>query len=140
MTIRGFSSSDQRRRRPVYHFKPFKLSTALMAVHKNCYARIGLIQRGGPRRRETTLPTQRRCSLHIANPKSKNTDLIRTVAESNLKSESHLLNWQPRDKIHVGFCLVIVPSIRFGLSRIHKALNPLQGPKHVGMASEIALA
>ena len=35
------------------HFKPFKLSTALMAVHKDCYAPIGLIQQGGPRRRET---------------------------------------------------------------------------------------
>src|SRR6267142_716272 len=37
------------------HLKPFKLSTALMAVHKNCYAPIGLIQQGGPRRRETYL-------------------------------------------------------------------------------------
>ena len=37
----------------LYHFKPFKLSTALMAVHKHCYAPIGLIQQGGPRRRET---------------------------------------------------------------------------------------
>src|SRR5437868_4953833 len=35
------------------HLKPFKLSTALMAVHKDCYAPIGLIQQGGPRRRET---------------------------------------------------------------------------------------
>src|SRR5207247_8387983 len=41
------------------HLKPFKLSTALMAVHKDCYAPIGLIQQGGPRRRET----QR--SLHL---------------------------------------------------------------------------
>src|ERR1700738_2226208 len=39
----------------LYHLKPFKLSTALMAVHKDCYAPIGLIQQGGPRRRETTL-------------------------------------------------------------------------------------
>src|SRR6476619_7206723 len=39
----------------LYHFKPFKLSTALMAVHKDCYAPIGLIQQGGPRRRETML-------------------------------------------------------------------------------------
>src|ERR1700730_14107571 len=37
----------------LYHLKPFKLSTALMAVHKDCYAPIGLIQQGGPRRRET---------------------------------------------------------------------------------------
>src|SRR5258707_14519715 len=37
------------------HLKPFKLSTALMAVHKDCYAPIGLIQQGGPRRRETVL-------------------------------------------------------------------------------------
>src|SRR5436309_11686123 len=37
------------------HLKPFKLSTALMAVHKDCYAPIGLIQQGGPRRRETSL-------------------------------------------------------------------------------------
>src|SRR5712671_6048558 len=37
------------------HLKPFKLSTALMAVHKDCYAPIGLIQQGGPRRRETLL-------------------------------------------------------------------------------------
>src|SRR5437870_6977534 len=37
------------------HLKPFKLSTALMAVHKDCYAPIGLIQQGGPRRRETNL-------------------------------------------------------------------------------------
>src|ERR1700753_927619 len=35
------------------HLKPFKLSTALMAVHKDCYAPIGLIQQGGPRRRKT---------------------------------------------------------------------------------------
>ena len=35
------------------HLKPFKLSTALMAVHKDCYAPIGLIQQDGPRRRET---------------------------------------------------------------------------------------
>src|SRR5215207_2532948 len=35
------------------HLKPFKLSTALMAVHKDCYAPIRLIQQGGPRRRET---------------------------------------------------------------------------------------
>src|SRR5665647_305577 len=35
------------------YLKPFKLSTALMAVHKDCYAPIGLIQQGGPRRRET---------------------------------------------------------------------------------------
>src|SRR5258708_39750342 len=38
------------------HLKPFKLSTALMAVHKDCYAPIGLIQQGGPRRRETANP------------------------------------------------------------------------------------
>src|SRR5258705_13540487 len=38
------------------HLKPFKLSTALMAVHKDCYAPIGLIQQGGPRRRETFMP------------------------------------------------------------------------------------
>src|SRR5437899_8264841 len=37
------------------HLKPFKLSTALMAVHKDCYAPIGLIQQGGPRRRETPM-------------------------------------------------------------------------------------
>src|SRR3954453_5346488 len=37
------------------HLKPFKLSTALMAVHKDCYAPIGLIQQGGPRRRETRI-------------------------------------------------------------------------------------
>src|ERR1700709_2132773 len=37
------------------HLKPFKLSTALMAVHKDCYAPIGLIQQGGPRRRETAV-------------------------------------------------------------------------------------
>src|ERR1700730_15207686 len=37
----------------LYHLKPFKLSTALMAVHKDCYAPIGLIQQGAPRRRET---------------------------------------------------------------------------------------
>src|SRR5712672_3428515 len=38
------------------HLKPFKLSTALMAVHKHCFAPIGLIQQGGPRRRETNHP------------------------------------------------------------------------------------
>src|SRR3984885_9763696 len=37
------------------HLKPFKLSTALMAVHKDCYAPIGLIQQGGPRRRKTKI-------------------------------------------------------------------------------------
>src|ERR1700730_1324956 len=41
----------------LYHLKPFKLSTALMAVHKDCYAPIGLIQQGGPRRRETPRQT-----------------------------------------------------------------------------------
>src|SRR5512132_4424183 len=35
------------------HLKSFKLSTALIAVHKDCYAPVGLIQQGGPRRRET---------------------------------------------------------------------------------------
>src|SRR5258708_10402607 len=54
------------------HLKPFKLSTALMAVHKDCYAPIGLIQQGGPRRRETLyyakrtecdgVPTQKSCN------------------------------------------------------------------------------
>src|SRR5882672_1212676 len=38
------------------HLKPFKLSAALRAVHKDCYAPIGLIQQGGRRRRETLLP------------------------------------------------------------------------------------
>src|SRR5258708_39583507 len=38
----------------LYHLKPFKLSTALMAVHKDCYAPIGLIQQGGPRRPKTS--------------------------------------------------------------------------------------
>jgi hypothetical protein len=37
----------------LYHLKPFKLSIALMAVHKDCYATLGLIRQGGPRRRET---------------------------------------------------------------------------------------
>ena len=37
----------------LHHLKPFKLSTALMAVHKDCYAPIGLIQQGGIHRRET---------------------------------------------------------------------------------------
>src|SRR5689334_3854083 len=40
------------------HLKPFKLSTALMAVHKDCYAPIGLIQQGGPHRRETECRVQ----------------------------------------------------------------------------------
>src|SRR6266566_336855 len=39
------------------HLKPFKLSAALMAVHKDCYAPNGLIQQDGPRRRETPLHT-----------------------------------------------------------------------------------
>src|ERR1700709_895514 len=30
------------------HLKPFKLSTALMAVHKDCYAPIRPIQQDGP--------------------------------------------------------------------------------------------
>jgi len=34
------------------HLKPLKLSTALMAVHKDCYAPVALIQ-GGARRGET---------------------------------------------------------------------------------------
>src|SRR3954447_25779027 len=38
------------------HLKPFKLSTALMAVHKDCYAPIALFQQGGPHRRETSEP------------------------------------------------------------------------------------
>lgn len=37
----------------LYHLKPFKLNTALMAVHKDCYATLGLIRQDGPRRRET---------------------------------------------------------------------------------------
>src|SRR5258706_7886993 len=37
----------------LHHLKPFKLSTALMAVHKDCYAPIGLSEQGGPCRRET---------------------------------------------------------------------------------------
>src|SRR5947209_6319286 len=45
------------------HLKPFKLSTALMAVHKDCYAPIGLIQQGGPRRRETV---RTRCRSRIS--------------------------------------------------------------------------
>src|SRR5258705_13424799 len=49
------------------HLKPFKLSTALMAVHKDCYAPIGLIQQGGPRRRETDL-LQRLASLRPPRP------------------------------------------------------------------------
>ncbi|MET4176272.1 hypothetical protein ABIB99_007392, partial [Bradyrhizobium sp. LA6.1] len=44
---------------------PFKLSTALMAVHKDCYAPIGLIQQGGPRRRETFNPR----AFHVFGPK-----------------------------------------------------------------------
>ena len=53
-TIRSFSSSDQRRRRPVSTTsKPLNLSTVLMAVHKDCYSAIDLTQQGGPHRRET---------------------------------------------------------------------------------------
>lgn len=37
------------------HLKPFKLSTALMAVHKDYCAPIGLIQQGGPPGGETLL-------------------------------------------------------------------------------------
>src|SRR5947209_12503509 len=45
------------------HLKPFNLSTALMAVHKDCYAPIGLIQQDGPHRRETTpAPPSRRAT------------------------------------------------------------------------------
>src|SRR5258706_4068662 len=46
----------------LHHLKPFKLSTALMAVHKDCYAPIGLSEQGGPCRRETILVQ------HAANP------------------------------------------------------------------------
>src|SRR5215216_3640415 len=48
------------------HLKPFKLSTALMAVHKDCYAPLGLIQQGGPRRRETVSLRQRPSCLRDA--------------------------------------------------------------------------
>ena len=48
VTIRSFSSAPPAT--SLNHLKPFKLSTALMAVHKHCYAPIGLIQQGGPRR------------------------------------------------------------------------------------------
>jgi integrase len=41
------------------HLKPFKLSTALMAVHKDCYAPIGLTQQDGTHRRETDRATVR---------------------------------------------------------------------------------
>src|SRR5712671_1914798 len=34
--------------------KPFNLSTALMAVHKDCYTSLNLAQQGGLRRRETS--------------------------------------------------------------------------------------
>src|SRR2546421_12085558 len=55
------------------HLKPFKLSTALMAVHKDCYAPIGLIQQGGPRRRETlgTPPSLHERLLTVLRARSK---------------------------------------------------------------------
>ena len=57
-TILSFSSSVQRRRRPVSTtLKPFNLSTALIAVHKDCYKAINLTRQGGPHRRETEHPT-----------------------------------------------------------------------------------
>src|ERR1700674_2993181 len=54
------------------HLKPFKLSTALMAVHKDCYAPIGLIQQGGPRRRKTL-------SVPRANTSSRPSELSTTA-------------------------------------------------------------
>src|ERR1700682_1613337 len=47
----------------LYPLKPFKLSTALMAVHKDCYAPLGLIRQGGPRRRETRRNEISGCNL-----------------------------------------------------------------------------
>src|SRR6476659_7250043 len=63
------------------HFKPFKLSTALMAVHKDCYAPIGLIQQGGPRRRETK---QRRVGPSICDRLCRPSDLLPSFVCSNV--------------------------------------------------------
>jgi hypothetical protein len=42
------------RRRPVStNLEPFNLSTALIAVHKDCYTALGLTRQGGRHRRET---------------------------------------------------------------------------------------
>ena len=55
-TILSFSSSVQRRRRPVSTTsKPFNLSTVLIAVHKDCYTALILTRQGGPHRRETLI-------------------------------------------------------------------------------------
>jgi hypothetical protein len=48
--IRSFWSSDQRRRRPP---QAFQAEYCAYVVHKDCYASTGLIQQGGPHRRET---------------------------------------------------------------------------------------
>src|SRR5206468_11563931 len=66
------------------HLKPFKLSTALMAVHKDCYAPLGLIQQGGPCRRET----DERCLNALARNfgrqhMSRSRRLVREAADGN---------------------------------------------------------
>ena len=37
--------------------QPFNLSTVLMAVHKHCYTSLKPTKQGGPRRRETLMPS-----------------------------------------------------------------------------------
>src|ERR1700723_3253136 len=65
------------------HLKPFKLSTALMAVHKDCYAPIGLIQQGGPRRRKTNptaVPPGSSIDLELNNVKANSDGVLANLA------------------------------------------------------------
>jgi transposase len=48
------------------HLKPFKLSTALMAVHNDCYRSIALNQQDGTHRRETVSLTNEQAERRLA--------------------------------------------------------------------------
>src|SRR5439155_11911166 len=66
------------------HLKPFKLSTALMAVHKDCYAPIELIQQGGSHRRETARLIDLNLLLKVKQRSSKQLSAIELRAQAKL--------------------------------------------------------
>src|SRR4051794_38605774 len=76
------------------HLKPFKLSTALMAGHKDCYAPIGLIQRRpSPEGNESKAP---RCDLATQPCRFSRTNATAMQAAKPLRSSCWLLcNWRP---------------------------------------------
>src|SRR6266487_3407742 len=77
------------------HLKPFKLSTALMAVHKDCYAPIELIQQGGSRRRETP---KHSCRLSKKATASERIEKIQRIKAISIQRQGVVLGeLQPRD-------------------------------------------